>query len=165
MDIFEYALEKERLSEQFYRKLADKSSEGLKKILTMLAAEERKHYKVVEQMKNQQSSKITDVDVLGDAKKVFEKMRGSAENFNFDVSQPELYNKARDIELASRKFYLAKSEQSEDETQKRIFRDLAAEENKHFLLIESILDFVSRPQVWLDNAEFTHLEDYADGVF
>ena len=27
-------------------------------------------------------------------------------------------------------------------------------------LLENMLDFISRPQTWLENAEFNHLEDY-----
>jgi hypothetical protein len=52
MDIFQFAMEKEKYSEQYYRKLARRAAyPGLKNILTMLANEEAKHYHVVEQMR------------------------------------------------------------------------------------------------------------------
>ena len=37
---------------------------------------------------------------------------------------------------------------------------LAAEEEKHDLLLENIIDFLSRPEQWLENAEGQHLEAY-----
>ena len=43
---------------------------------------------------------------------------------------------------------------------KRIFQKLAEEEKKHYFLLENIIQFVSRPETWLENAEFYHLEEY-----
>ena len=48
MDIFEFAMEKEKYAEHFYRELADRTDNtGLKSILNMLAGEEVKHYETV----------------------------------------------------------------------------------------------------------------------
>jgi rubrerythrin len=57
-------------------------------------------------------------------------------------------------------FYLEKADQVEDPRQKEIFKNLAAEEKKHYFLLDNIVDFLSRPDQWLENAEFCHLEDY-----
>jgi rubrerythrin len=86
-------------------------------------------------------------------------MRESAQNFNFNISEIELYKKALEIEQQSRDFYLEKADEVA-EAQKEIFLELADEEKKHFFLIENIIDFVSRPERWLENAEFYHLEEY-----
>lgn len=37
---------------------------------------------------------------------------------------------------------------------------MAGEEKRHFFILENIIDFVSRPQSWLENAEFNKLEEY-----
>lgn len=34
------------------------------------------------------------------------------------------------------------------------------EEKKHYFLLDNIIEFVSRPEQWLENAEFYHLEEY-----
>ena len=91
-------------------------------------------------------------------------MRESAENFKFDISELELYKKARDIERQSRKFYLEKSEEVQGQRQKEIFKKLANEEQKHYLIIDNICDFVARPKWFLENAEMYRFDDYADGV-
>lgn len=165
MDIFEFAMKKEKFSEDYYRELAGKTGhKGLKNICNMLADEESKHYKIVEQMSRRIPAKITQTPILGNVKKIFEKMRESTDKFNFDVSELELYQKARDIEKESRKFYLEKSEQVEDACQKGIFKKLANEEQKHFVLLENICDFVARPGWFLENAEMYRFDDYVDGV-
>ena len=160
MNIFEFAMEKEKYSEDYYRRLADKTNnKGLETIFNMLADEEAKHYKIVSDMKEYVAPDLADTTVLSDVKDVFTKMRESAQKFSFDISQTELYKKAQDIEKQSQNFYLEKAKEAE-ETQKEIFLRLAEEEKKHYFLLENIIDFVSRPQTWLENAEWHHLDEY-----
>lgn len=165
MDIFQFAMKKEKFSEEYYRQLAEKTdNNGLKNICNMLANEESKHYKIVEQMSQKIPSEAAQTPILGNAKEIFEKMRKSAENFNFDISELELYQKARDIEKESRSFYLEKAEELKDSSQKEIFKKLADEEQKHFVLLEKICDFVDRPQWFLENAEMCRFDDYVGGI-
>lgn len=127
---------------------------------TMLADEEAKHYRVVERMKKATPGQVRDTKVLSQAKKVFKKMRKDLEAFDFELSEIDAYRKAQDIEKQSREFYLQKADEVEDDRRKGIFKKLAEEENKHYFLLENIIDFVSRPKVWLENAEFYHLDEY-----
>lgn len=162
MNIFEFAMEKERLSEDYYRKLASKTDKvGLQRIFNMLGDEEVKHQQVVAGMKEGAASEVMETNVLSDAKEVFAGMKKAAEIFDFDLSEAELYKKARDIEKESRAFYLQKADEVKDQRQREIFMKLAEEEKKHYILIDKIIDFVAEPETWLENAEFVHLEDYA----
>jgi rubrerythrin len=165
MDIFKFAMEKEKFSEDYYRQLSNKTSnKGLGNILTMLAEEERKHFNLIQQMQQQTTQKQTDTDILGNARHIFEEIRQSAENFSFDITELELYEKARDIEKESRQFYLEKSNEVENASHKKIFKRLADEEQKHLALVQGICDFVARPQWFLENAEMYRFDDYAEGV-
>jgi rubrerythrin len=165
MNIFEFAMEKEKFSEDYYHQIAEKTSHiGLKNICNMLAVEESKHYKIVEQMSRQVPTEVTQTQILHDARKTFEKMRESAESLNVDVTELELYQKARDIETESREFYLEKSEQVDDADQKEIFKKLADEEQKHFVLLDRICSFIAKPRWFLENAEMYRFDDYANGV-
>jgi rubrerythrin len=161
MDIFEFALEKEQVSEEFYRKLAENAPhKGLVSIFTMLADEEHSHFEVVSRMKANMPAEVPETILLTNAKTIFAKMRQSREKFKFGNSQIDLYKKAQDIEKDSRSFYRQKAVEAEDSRHKAIFNTLAEEENKHYFLLENIIQFVSRPQTWLENAEFHHLEQY-----
>lgn len=166
MDIFEFAKEKEKFSENYYRQLAAKTTnEGLRSVFEMLADEEAGHLRAVEEMRKKQPAPLPDSPILTDAKKIFESMRQSAEHFNFNISEAELYHKARQIEIESEKFYREKAAQAQDERQKNIFNKLAAQEHKHYILLENICSFVEKPQYFLENAEMYRFDDYAEGVF
>jgi len=160
MNIFEFAMEKEKYSEDYYRQLAGKSNnKSLETMFNMLADEEAKHYKIVSDMKEDVAPDLAETAVLSEAKDVFAKMRESTQDFNFDISQTELYRKAQDIEKQSWDFYLEKANEAK-KAHKEIFLKLAEQEKKHYFLLENIIDFVSRPETWLENAEFYHLDEY-----
>jgi rubrerythrin len=159
-NILEYAMQMEKDGEDYYRQLARQTSnKGLHTILTMLADEEVKHYNVIERMQIKEPN-MTETTILTDAKNIFVQTKESGESFDFDINEAELYKKARDIEKKSRDFYTEKADDVTEEYQKEIFLILADEENKHYLLLDNIIEFVSRPEQWLENAEFFHLEDY-----
>ena len=161
MDIFEFALEKEQFAEEYYRKLAQNApTKGLISIFSMLADEEHSHYEVASKMKQGLPAELPDTILLTNAKTIFAKMRQSREKFKFGDTQIDLYKKAQDIEKDNRSFYRKKAIESEDPRNKAIFNTLAEEENKHYFLLENIIEFMSRPQTWLENAEFHHLEQY-----
>ena len=160
MTIFEYAIKMEKDGEDYYRQLARQTTnKGLKTILTMLADEEVKHQNTIEKMKTNRPE-MTETTILDDAKNVFLEIKDSKEGFDLDIKQTELYKKAQGIEKQSQNFYLEKAEKLQDNKQKLLFKKLADEERKHFFLLENIIEFVSRPEHWLENAEFFHLEEY-----
>lgn len=166
MDIFKFAMEKEKFSEEYYRDLARRANHaGLRNILTMLADEEAKHYRTVKQMKAGTADTLADTPILAHARKMFEKMKHSTETFDFHISEADLYRKAVEIERKSKDFYLEKAEEAKDPGQEKIFRRLADEENKHQLLMENFVSFVSRPETYLEDAEFCHFDDYVGGEF
>ena len=165
MNIFEFALEKEKFSEEYYRDLANRANHvGIKNILTMLADEEAKHYRTIEQMRTETPEQVTDTPLLERAREVFEKMRVSPRKFSFPVTEAELYRRACKIEEQSKKFYLERAEKAQDPGQQQVFKILAQEEDKHLYLMENIYSFVSRPETFLENAEMYHFNDYVGGV-
>ena len=58
------------------------------------------------------------------------------------------------------KYYEEKSREVQSEKQKNIFLKLAKEEVKHFFIIDNLLIHVSRPQSWVEDAEFNPREEY-----
>ena len=161
MNIYDYALQMEKESENYYRQLAQRTdNKGLKTIFNMLGDEEAKHYTVISGMKSGTPAEVSDTDILSDARDVFRQMANGVEKFDFSGEQLKFYRKAQEIEQKSRKFYLQKADEVEDKVQKGIFRSLAEEEKKHYFLLQNIIDFVSRPKDWLENAEWHHLDEY-----
>ena len=166
MNIMEFAKKKEQFSIDLYTELAGKTADtGLKNILLMLIEEEKKHYKIVSEMAKDMPVEVLRTPVLKDATSVFKKMKKSAGTFVFPASELELYKKARQYEQESWEFYRKKAEEVTQPAQKEALRRLADEEQKHYVLLDNICDYVSRPQSYLENAEFTHLENYTEEPF
>jgi rubrerythrin len=169
MDIYSFALQMEKDGEEYYRELAAKSgSEGLKKIFTMLAEEEVKHFQLIEKMREKSPlSEVVDTQVLTAAKNIFLQMRDGKLDFaqgHFvdTTEETNAYRKARDIEEQSKQFYLEKAAQSTDQQTQAVLEKIAAEEQKHFHIMDNIVEFVSRPEPgnWLEDSEWHHLEEY-----
>jgi len=162
MNIYKYAMKMEKDSENYYRELANKTGDvGLRNILKMLANDEVKHYKIIEQMmKTDVSAELAETDILENAKNIFIKIKGKDLVFDFDLPQINFYRKAREMEEKSYKFYIEMGDKAEIESQRKIFLKLAGEEKKHMFLLENLVEFVSRPETWIENAEFNHLDEY-----
>ncbi|HSB32762.1 MAG TPA: ferritin family protein [Candidatus Sulfobium mesophilum] len=159
MDIYEYAMQLEKDGEKFYRDVASKTdNKGLRTILTMLADAEVKHYKLFENMKANDKVRVSDSPILNDVKNVFIDMREKKE-FKTDVTQIGLYKKAQEIEIKTRDLYLDRAKEG-DADQREIFLKIAGEEKRHYLILENIIRLVSQPDIWLENPEWYHLEDF-----
>lgn len=162
MNIYKYAMKMEKDGENYYRELANKTEDiGLQNILKMLADEEVRHYNIIEQMmKSKASAELAETGILKKVKNIFIKIKGKNLVFNFDLPQINFYRKAQEIEKKSYKFYIEMSDKVEIESQRKVFLKLAGEEKKHMFLLENLVEFVSRPETWIENAEFNHLDDY-----
>ncbi len=161
MNIFDFAIQLKKQKEQYYRDLSEKvQNQGLKNVLSMLADEEHQHCQATEHAKAKTPAKIANTTILSGARACFEKMKNSGEKIDINVSEAGIYRKAMQLEEKSFKFYEKKAEQVENENQKEIFKKIAEEDKKHYFLLENIMDFVARPQSWLENAEFCQLEEY-----
>ena len=162
MNIYQYAMKLEKDSENYYHRLMSKTDDvGLQTILKMLADEEAKHFSIVEQMmKADTCPELAETDILKNAKNIFVKITGKNLEFNFDLAQADFYRKAQEFEEKSHQHYLEMSDKVEDEAQKNLLLKLAEEEKKHMFLLENLVEFLSRPETWVENAEFNHLDEY-----
>ncbi len=160
MNVYEYAMKVEKDGEAYYRDLANKTGDaGLKSILTMLADEEVKHYVVFDKMNKKQIIPTQPhVDVFASAITMFQKMRDENKTATFSEDQVDFYKSAMLSEENSYKFYIEKALMLEDEEQKAVFMRIAEEERQHMVLLENLVEYISFPERWLENAEFNHMD-------
>jgi len=161
MNIFDFAYDFETESLHHYEKLSKASkNEGIKKILSMLAEEEQKHQKIILKMKSNEKTDYADESFLKNAKDIFIDLKSNNPQIKDDIKQIELYRKALELEKKSEKFYLDKATEAHSPASNEIFIKLALEENKHFLVLENIIELISRTEWWVENAEFDHFDEY-----
>ncbi len=162
MSIFDFAMQMELDGEKLYRELAEQTDNtGLKKIFTCLADDEVGHYNVFKNIKEHSSFDIEKTTILVDSKNVFSQMKTSGDSYlTGEIDQKEAYQLALDMEKKAYIFFEEKALETNDPAEKKLLLAIAKEERHHFRLIEGMIDFISQPETWLENAEFTHLTDY-----
>ena len=161
MDVYRFAMGMEKDGEAYYRECAAKTaSVGLKKILLMLADAEVTHFEVFSRMLAREEAALPDSDLLDQVKNVFAGIRAKEGAAGAQSSEAMLYRKALEIERRSWEFYGDQAEHAASPAEKLTFERIAVEERRHYRIVEGIIDFVTRPEQWLENAEWNHLEDY-----
>lgn len=161
MNIFDLAMEMEKDGEKYYRHLSEKTTNtGMKNILGMLAGDEAKHFQVLQKLKDAAGAELLSTPILGKSKNIFQQLREEKNWADIPVSQIDLYRKAREIETRSFNFFMEKAKAIPDPATRKMFFLIAEEEKRHEFLLDHILQMISRPQTWLENAEFNHLDQY-----
>ena len=98
--------------------------------------------------------------ILAEVKNVFEALKAQNKDFEFPREAQRVWEHARKIEKESETFYREKAKEVKDANQKNILSRIADEEYKHWVTMENVIKFLDRPNHWLEDAEWSHLEDY-----
>jgi len=117
-----------------------------------------KHYEVLKNIKESKRFKFFETDILTQAKKIFTELKSKDFKFEPDTTLTEVYRQSQDIEMKNENFYSREAGKISDKEQKNIFMELAEDERKHYFLLENIIEFVLKPDVWMINNEFEHLD-------
>lgn len=161
MDVYGFAMQMEKDGEAYYRVCAAKSaSAGLNRILLLLAAAEATHFELFRRMKAREEAVLPDAALLDLVKNVFVEIREREGTAGARTSEVELYRKALELERKSWELYGSFAERAASPIERLTFERVAVEERRHYRIVEGIIDFVSRPEQWLENAEWNHLEEY-----
>ncbi|AXH12750.1 ferritin family protein [Halarcobacter bivalviorum] len=155
MNVYEYAMKVEKEGEAYYREMAEISpNAGLKRIFTMLADEEVKHYNVFKSMMKKEKLDLENLNLLTDTDTIFATLSKEKDNVAFDEKQINYYKDAISREENSHNFYIEKSKDIDDENERQIFLEIAHEEVKHKKILEEIVHFLEEPENWVASAEF-----------
>ena len=163
MDFFQTAIDIEQLVEDDYRALADHCSTniGIKNILTMLADDHEKHRSAFIHMKKEEDiALIPDIGVFKKAKEIFSEIKKKQEPYTCDINQVKLYEKALEVIKFKIKIYSEALDNFDSDTQQKVLEGIIAEEKKQAVVLNNIIEMVNRPNTWLEDAEFYHLDEY-----
>jgi hypothetical protein len=145
-------LEKDR--EIFYGAAGGAASPGLSKILTMLATAERIHYAAFERMKRNRCG--CRHAILMDAEYLCEDAGGRRLKRTAFLTRS--LSKAQGMKRRQKPSIL--SRRTEQGSHRADLPPDCRRGEKAFLYLQNIIDFVSRPESWLENAEWHHLDEY-----
>lgn len=161
MDVFEFAMKMELDGKAWYEKAAAQTKDSaLKNILLEMARDEQMHYELFRSYRDGGADVVMKpTKVLANAKTLFENLAaaGPAEYAGDEVA---VWKELLENETNAENFYLEKAAESDDEQTKSTLEMIAAEERRHRIVIEHMVQFLTAPKTWIENAEWTHLDQY-----
>jgi rubrerythrin len=164
MSIYEFALKMEEDGRNFYLEHAQNATEPeLKRILLELADDELKHYKIFKAMSESLVAEYKETEkttILKTVKNVFTEMKARKKSYSFPNEANRVWREALEVEKKSERLYREKANQVDKPEQKHILNKIADEEHRHWVTINNVIQFLERPKQWLEDAEWSHLEDY-----
>jgi len=161
MHIFEIAMQMETEGESFYRGLADKTSnKGLKRIFTLLADEEKTHYRIFEKLHRRADPEIEEGALEWQVERLFKELHEQEEHFTGDSPQEEVYEAALEDEIKTVTVYRGLLEKVETPAERKALEKIIKEEEEHVRVLENMVEYLKRPSLWMENAEFVHAEEY-----
>jgi rubrerythrin len=162
MNVFDFAMKMEAEAEAFYRKLAGRSSlPGVKRIFADLAEDEQKHFAMFRQLKADAGlSDMEDSRTLDHARTVFGRLLEEKADIASMQDDLESYHYAMKLEAEGVRFYEDAARREKDAGVQALLLHVAAEERKHFNVVENIYRFVNAPNEYLAWAEFSSPDEF-----
>ncbi len=154
------ALQTELDGQKYYENQADATSDDqLKKVFEMLAKDEAEHYRVISELKQGQYANLSS-ETFKDVQTIFAKQLSCGEPFKAEVNNLEAYEQAIRFEDESVALYKELGAKAETDVERELFQVLVREELAHRIILQNLLEAIRRPQDWVENWEFNHLDEY-----
>jgi rubrerythrin len=161
MNVFDFAMQMELDGKRHYEKLVEETPIiGLKKIFSILAADEQKHYDVVEAMKSGVTPEMADSTALEHAKNIFQTLQIDESLLTALKTKLDAYRHAMKIEADSIKLYedIARKESTESSPAAvPLLLRIIEEEKKHYNIMENIHDLIAGYEKLVPGNEFDRI--------
>lgn len=160
MKIFDFAIKMEQDGKAYYEKLAKNATNpGLKTIFSRLAEDEQKHYEIFMALQEgEKKMAMAASTALEFAKNVFAALpKDAGTDIKGDL---ESYRYAMQLEAESFRLYEDAASKEKDAGAKELLLKIAAEEHKHFQIIENIFAFTNAPNQYLAWGEFSNIDEF-----
>jgi rubrerythrin len=160
MDALELAKSIEKEGREYYLKLAKESPEpSLAGVFTFLAKEEQRHYDIFDALQKNALVRTEPGTALAEAKKMFAGLSSHFALPEMFYDYTAAYMRALELERKSISLYDGMLIKASSSDEKKVLSFLILEEQKHEHLMEHLIEFVNKPNVFLDTAEFNHLDE------
>lgn len=161
METLDLALSLEFDLEKYYTEQAEKNKDNsLAVVFNMLADEERKHVEILLGKADLLDVNVEDKNILKEARDLFWKMADFKSDIKELPDQLDSYRMALEMEEKSLKFYRSLQEAAEDSKAKETYQYLIKQEDIHCIIMEELVKLTTRPEEWVESAEFGLREDY-----
>lgn len=160
MGALDLAKEIELKSKAYYLKQVEQGPGQLKGIFQVLANEEQHHYDLFCSIEAGKSDIKFDGQQLQEkAKSVFEKISRNFSQFDPIADAESAYRKAYNFEKEAISYYQTLLSVNTNTDEKKILEFIINQEKIHARLMDNLILLVQSPKIWLENAEWNHLDD------
>ncbi len=162
MSVLDDAISLEQRAMQFYYQTKDQVSDpSAKKILELLADEERKHAAALNAMKTGDYGNLEAPALLKEVHGLVEgAVNEGQSSISTDASMRDVLQRAMEIEQTTERFYREHAGEKDDQKRRELFEHLADQEAEHYLLVSSLVEYFDRPVEWVESAEFGLRPEY-----
>lgn len=161
MNKLEFAINMEIEGRQYYLDQANKNKDNpLSKIFIILADSEKEHENLLRKRMNNEEYTLKEDESLKNVKSVFHNLKDYEASDIRSTTQLDVYRLAVDIEEKSIELYQDMLKESDNDKDKQLFEFLIKEENRHLVLFDELVKMLTRPEEWVESAEFGLREDY-----
>lgn len=155
MDLFDHAIQMEKDSYGFYLEAAESLQDAAaRQIMQELAQDEKDHEKALQDMKNGIQTNL-EISIAGGIKSIFKQMIETENNFrDEDGSISDVLRRGAEIEHMSVELYHGFTEKDQPPHEREFWKKLQKIEEKHEKLLRLTLEYIDKPNIVLENAEF-----------
>jgi rubrerythrin len=161
MNNLEFAIQMEVDGEKYYtEQSAVYKGNSLGKLFSVLAKDERSHAKILTNRSNNLSYEMSVSATVTEAVNVFKGVRDFKSEIRTMPTQLELYQDVLEREKKSIDLYKQMLFEAVEEQDKELFEFLVLQETNHYTMFEEMVSLLTRPEEWVEDAEFGVREDY-----
>ena len=159
MNTIDFAINMELDGQKYYLDLAELNKDNeLHKVFLMLADSEKQHASLLTRYKEKEALDLKEQSVQTEFKSVFKDLKHlHPEN---SAKQLDAYRIACEQEEKSITLYKSMRSKAENKLEEEIYDYLIGQEEEHLILFEELVKMVTRPEEWVESAEFGIREEY-----
>jgi len=161
MNILEFAMNMELAGQIYYTEQAEiNKGNSLSKVFLMLAKDEAMHSKILQNKVNKLPCDLIQSDSLTEAKNIFSNLGADKDGMKHISDQLDVYRLGLEKEKESITLYQKYLSEATDDESKKLFEYLIKQEKNHYAIIDQLVLLISRPNEWVESAEFGLREEY-----
>lgn len=161
MNSLEFAINMELEGEEYYIQQAERNkNNGLHNVFLLLANDEKNHGNILRNKSKDLPFELKQSSALTQSKSIFQELAQGKNQIKESSTQLDVYGSALVTEKHSIEIYKELLTNAVDEKEKDLFHFLIQQEEEHYTIIEEIITLLTRPEEWVESAEFGIREDY-----
>lgn len=161
MNRLEFAIQMENDGQAYYLELAEANKENrLASLFRKLANDERIHAEILSKRLKDLPYELSDNEELMNFENAFASNREMKNDIRSTLTQLDVYQAVLDREMKSIELYRDMRQTANQGKDKILLDFLVFQETAHAKIFQGLVDLLTRPEEWVEDAEFGIRDEY-----